>query len=123
METTQSAHIGKTAILWKIVKENGVVVSKEKVNTSRYQSSPKIISVGTASSNPDASAAVTAAIASQDETAVRTAAATWNDAALAASAAAEPTDAPVDVGEVQPAAPQDAGSDSENAEQPVDDGV
>lgn len=126
VETTQSAHIGKTAILWKIVKENGVEVSREKVNTSRYQSSPKIISVGTASSNPDASAAVTAAIASQDETAVRTAAAAWNDAALAAWAAEQAADAPVDAGEIQPAAPEDTGTNSsgpESAGQPVDDGV
>ncbi|MGN0343189.1 MAG: VanW family protein [Roseburia sp.] len=85
---TQSAHIGTSAVLWKIVKEDGEVVSKEKFNSSKYKASPLIYSVGTASSNPAATAAMNEAIATQDEATVRAAAAAWNDEALAAAAAA-----------------------------------
>ena len=45
---TQSGHIGYKSQLWKIVKENGVEVSREKFNTSNYKSSPRTIAVGIA---------------------------------------------------------------------------
>lgn len=74
VQQTQSSHTGYTAKLWKIVKENGVEVSREVYNNSTYNVSPKIIAVGTKSDNPDAVAAIKAAIASKDEAAVRNAA-------------------------------------------------
>ena len=37
----QSAHVGKVARLWKIVKEDGVEKSREEFNNSNYRASPK----------------------------------------------------------------------------------
>ena len=48
---TQSKHIGYKTQLWKIVKEDGVVVSKEKFNTSNYKASPKVLAIGIATDN------------------------------------------------------------------------
>lgn len=45
---TQSKHIGYKTQLWKIVKEDGVEVSREKFNTSNYKSSPKKLAIGIA---------------------------------------------------------------------------
>ncbi len=58
-----SAHIGYKAQLWKVVKENGVEVSREKVNSSSYQMSPKTATVGTATADPNVSGMINAAIA------------------------------------------------------------
>ncbi len=80
---TQSPHIGKSAKLWKIIRIDGVEQSREEFNSSKYNSSPRIYSVGTASANPDAVNAINAAIATQDEATIRAAAAEWNDAAIA----------------------------------------
>lgn len=74
MQTTQNSHTGYTAKLWKIVKENGVEVSREPYNNSTYKASPKIIVVGIKSDNEEAVAAVKAAIETKDEAAVREAA-------------------------------------------------
>ena len=82
IQQTQSAHTGYTAKLWKIVKENGVEVSREPYNNSTYNASPRIIAVGIKSDNADAVAAVKAAIASGDEAAVRAAAAANSAEAL-----------------------------------------
>lgn len=59
----QSAHIGYKAQLWKVVKENGVEISREQVNSSTYKMVPRTATVGTASSDPEAVAAINAAIA------------------------------------------------------------
>lgn len=59
----QSAHIGYKAKLWKIVKENGVEVSREQVNSSSYKMTPRTATVGTATSDPAAQGAINAAIA------------------------------------------------------------
>ncbi|MBR5127952.1 MAG: VanW family protein [Roseburia sp.] len=48
---TQSKHVGYKTQLWKIVKEDGVVVSKEKFNTSNYKASPKVLAIGIATDN------------------------------------------------------------------------
>lgn len=85
----QSSHVGYTAQLWKIVKVGGVEESREVFNKSTYKASPKIIIVGTGSANPEASAAMNAAVGSQDQGTIEAAAAQWNDAALAAQQAAE----------------------------------
>lgn len=45
--TTQSAHTGYTAELYKIVYENGVEVSRTRVNKSTYMASPRYVTVGT----------------------------------------------------------------------------
>ncbi len=85
----QSSHVGYTAQLWKIVKVGGVEESREVFNKSTYKASPKIIIVGTGSANPEASAAMNAAVGSQDQGTIEAAAAQWNDAALAAQQAAQ----------------------------------
>lgn len=66
MEYSGSPHTGKTARLWKIVKENGKEVSRDVINESVYQKSDEIILVGTASDNGTASGIVSGAIATQD---------------------------------------------------------
>lgn len=102
--SVQSAHTGYVAELWKIVKVDGVEESRTQVNDSRYNAVPRTAAVGTATSNPSASAAIHAAIAtgSIDQcraTAAAINAGTYNDpaaqlqaqfaAALAAQAAAQ----------------------------------
>lgn len=42
-----SPHVGKTARLWKVVKENGKEVSRDVVNESEYRRSDEIVRVGT----------------------------------------------------------------------------
>ncbi len=61
--SVQSAHIGYKAKLWKIVKEDGEVVSREQVNSSSYAMSPRTAVVGTATANPQRQAEIMAAIA------------------------------------------------------------
>lgn len=89
IHTTQSAHTGYTAQLWKIVTLNGVEQSREVFNSSTYKPSPKIVQVGTASASPEAVAAINAAIGSQDEGTINAAAAQWSNEAIAARQAAE----------------------------------
>ena len=59
-------HIGYKARLWKIVYENGEEVSRDIVNTSNYSPSAKTVSVGVASSNPEYTSRMMAAIATGD---------------------------------------------------------
>lgn len=63
---TSSSHTGYKARLWKVVKENGVEVSREQVNSSSYQMSPQTVTVGTATSDPNFSNQIQAAIATND---------------------------------------------------------
>lgn len=60
----QSAHIGHKAQLWKIVEENGVEVSREVINSSSYQASPRTATVGVNTDNPAYASRIQAAIAS-----------------------------------------------------------
>lgn len=46
--STESAHIGYKARLWKIVKEGGQEVSREVINNSKYNVSPRSAVVGVA---------------------------------------------------------------------------
>ena len=46
-KVTQSAHTGYRAELYKVVKENGVEVSRTLVNKSSYAAAPKYVTVGT----------------------------------------------------------------------------
>ncbi len=56
---SQSAHTGYSANYWKIIKENGTEVSREKINSSYYQAVPRTVTFGTAG---DATGAMSAAI-------------------------------------------------------------
>lgn len=60
----ESAHIGYTAQLWKIVEENGVEVSREVINHSSYKVSPRSATVGVNTDNPNYAARINAAVAS-----------------------------------------------------------
>ena len=60
----QSAHIGYVAQLWKIVTEDGVEVSREVVNESTYNVSPRTATVGVNTDNPSYAARIQEAIAS-----------------------------------------------------------
>ncbi len=67
---TQSAHQGLTAVLWKVVTENGET-TKTQVNSSSYQASPPSYDVGIQSSDPNVVAAIQNAIAANDLNAVQ----------------------------------------------------
>jgi vancomycin resistance protein YoaR len=60
--TTESAHIGYKAKLWKVVTENGVQVSRTQVNSSNYKMVPKSATVGVATADPIAYNEMLAAI-------------------------------------------------------------
>ena len=49
----QSAHIGYKARLWKNTYENGALTNREEVNSSTYKLSPRSITIGVATDNPD----------------------------------------------------------------------
>lgn len=68
---TSAAHIGYKARLWKVVKENGVEVSREQVNSSNYQMSPQTVTVGTATDDPNFSQQIQAAIATNDTATIK----------------------------------------------------
>ena len=61
--SVQSVHVGYKARLWKIVKEDGVEVSREQVNSSNYKAVPRTATVGTATADPNAYNQLQAAIA------------------------------------------------------------
>lgn len=67
ISSPQGKHVGYVARLWKVVTVDGVEESREIYNKSTYKASPKIVNVGTASADPNISAAVNAAIATNDE--------------------------------------------------------
>lgn len=62
--SVESAHIGYTAQLWKVVEENGVEVSREVINKSSYKVSPRSAVVGVNTDNPVYAERMNAAIAS-----------------------------------------------------------
>ncbi|MBO6149000.1 MAG: VanW family protein, partial [Lachnospiraceae bacterium] len=62
---TQSAHTGYRAEYWKIIKVDGTEQSRERVNSSYYQATPRTLTVGTATENDVTKAAIKAAIATQ----------------------------------------------------------
>lgn len=57
-----SPHTGYKARLWKVVTENGIEVSREKVNSSNYRMSPRIATVGVVTEDPNAYNEIMAAI-------------------------------------------------------------
>lgn len=84
----QSAHRGSTAELYKVVKENGVEVSRERINKSTYQASPGFVTVGTATADPAAAAAISNAIASGNADTARAVAGAYSGADIFAQQAA-----------------------------------
>lgn len=62
----QSAHIGYKAELWKVVTVNGVEESRTKVNSSSYKMTPRSVTIGIASDNPDIYNQVMAAVATNN---------------------------------------------------------
>lgn len=87
--SVQSAHTGYTAQLWKIVKVGGVEESREVINKSTYAAVPRTATVGTASADPNVTAAINAAIASGSIDQVKAALAAPQDPNAAAAAAAQ----------------------------------
>ena len=85
-----SGHDGKKAELWKVIYEDGKEVDRIKVNSTSYMMSPSIYTVGTKSSNAEASAMVKSAVASNDLATVKSAV----SAAKALEAAPPTTPAP-----------------------------
>ena len=93
--STQSAHLGYKAQLWKIVSENGET-TREVVNSSNYKMVPKIVTVGTGGADGTQLAQIQTAIATGDVgtvkavagalAAARTAAGTDGEAAAAQAA-------------------------------------
>lgn len=77
------AHIGYKARLWKIVKENGVEVSREVINTSSYKMVPRSAVVGISTPDPNAYNVLMEAIATNDINHVR------NTASILAAQAAQ----------------------------------
>ena len=67
----QTPHTGCIAQLWKIVKVGGVQQSRDLFNKSNYQSSPKIITIGTKDATAESLTALKNAVATGDEATVR----------------------------------------------------
>lgn len=63
---TQSAHIGYKAQLWKIVKENGVEVSREQINSSSYKMTPRTATVGLSTNDVNAYNEMLAAVSTNN---------------------------------------------------------
>lgn len=121
ISTQQQAHVGKKAKLWKVVTVNGKEESREEFNSSTYQASPKIIRVGTASANPEAVAAINAAIGTQDEATIQAAAAANCDQALADQAAQQAAEAEAAAAAAAAEAEAQAQQEAENQDKPKDD--
>lgn len=77
MTTTVGGHTGYTARLWKVVSENGVEVSRDVYNNSKYNPSNRTVTVGIASEDPNLSYAMLQAIATQDVNVIANAIATY----------------------------------------------
>ena len=63
---TSSGHTGSSARLWKIVYVNGEEQSREQINSSEYQMSPRTYTVGTGGAGAEAVSAISAAAATGD---------------------------------------------------------
>ena len=117
--TEQSAHKGLTARLWKTVTVDGAVQSDEVFNNSKYKSSPKIVTVGTAGASAEVVAQLQAAAAANDEGSVKSIAASAA-AAVQAQAAQTQTQDPNAAGQTQPTDPNAAGQAQGTQTQPTD---
>ena len=84
--STQSAHIGYTGELWKIVKVDGVETERIKINKSTYHPSPRTATVGTGAMDANVVATMDAAIATGSIDFVKQTIASLTAAAQAAAA-------------------------------------
>ena len=84
--SVQSAHIGYKAQLWKVVRENGVEVSREQINSSSYMKAPRSATVGVATADEGARNAIMAAIATNSIDEVKAVAGAYKAASDAAAA-------------------------------------
>lgn len=57
----RGGHVGYSGEYWRIIKEDGVEVSRERINVSNYQSTPTTIYIGTGEVDPGAVAPEAAA--------------------------------------------------------------
>ena len=103
--SVQSAHIGYKAQLWKVVRENGVEVSREQVNSSSYMKAPRSATVGIATEDEGAYNAIMAAVATNSIDEVKAVAGAYKAAADAAAADAAAAQAAADAA-AQPPAPE-----------------
>ena len=101
------AHTGYTAQLLKIVTVDGVEQSRTVFNKSKYRATENIYDIATASSRPEATAAMNAAIGSQDLATIQAAAAQWDEAAYQAQQAAQQAAQQQPAAPAEPAAPAD----------------
>ncbi len=86
--SVQSAHIGYKAQLWKIVRENGVEISREQINSSSYMKAPRSATVGISTTDEGAYNAIMAAVATNSVDEVKAVAGAYKAAADAAAAQA-----------------------------------
>lgn len=98
--SVQSAHIGYKAQLWKVVRENGVEVSREQINSSSYMKAPRSATVGVGTTDEGAYNAIMAAVATNSIDEVKAVAGSYKAAADAAAAQAA-----ADAAAAQPAPP------------------
>ena len=92
--SVQSAHIGYRAELWKVVKVDGVEVSREQINSSSYMKAPRSATVGISTPDPEAYNNIMAAIATNSIDQVKAVAGSYQAAAnVAAEAAAQAAEA------------------------------
>ncbi len=80
--STQSAHLGYKAQLWKVVTENGET-TREVINSSNYKMVPKIITVGTGGADETAMSQLQTAMATGDAGTVKAVAKALADAGSA----------------------------------------
>lgn len=66
VSAVQSAHIGYKAQLWKVVTVNGVEESREQINSSSYKMTPRSVTIGVATDNPDVYNQIMAAVATSN---------------------------------------------------------
>ena len=109
-----SSHTGYIAKLWKIIKIDGKEQSREEFNSSEYKSTNIVVSIGTASSDANASAIVSSAVASQNAGAIDSAIAQAQAAEAAAAQAAAQAQAQA---EAEAAAQAQAQAEAEAAAQ------
>lgn len=114
VSAVQSAHIGYKAQLWKVVTVNGVEESRTQVNSSGYKMTPRSVTIGVATDNPDVYNQIMAAVGTSNIDYVRAVAA-------ALSTGTEVPPAPVAPVPEQPQeqAPADVPADSGAVEQPA----
>lgn len=100
--SVQSAHIGYKAQLWKVVRENGVEISREQINSSTYMKAPRSATVGVATEDEGAYNAIMAAVATNSIDEVKAVAGAYKAAADAAAAQAA-----ADAAAAKPASPSE----------------